>query len=226
MSEVRLCLPALTNPQAEQLKAQANKAFAAKDFAEATKLYTEAIALDPTNHVLYSNRSASKTGAKDYQGALEDADKCIELDPKFPKGFARKGAALHGLRKYPDAVMAYEEGLQVDEKSDVLKKGLAEVQRAMDNEAMGPGADMGMGKMFSDPQLMAKLAAHPKTKDFVNDPSFVAKIQQLQSSGGKADMASLFGDPRMLSVLGVLMGVDIVSVESKRKLTLGCYGAP
>lgn len=61
--------------QAEQLKAQANKAFAAKDFTEATKLYSDAIALDPTNHVLFSNRSAAKAGAKDYQGALEDADK-------------------------------------------------------------------------------------------------------------------------------------------------------
>lgn len=121
--------------------------------------------------------------------------------------------------------MAYEEGLQVDEKSDVLKKGLAEVQRAMDHDAMGPGGDMGLGAMFKDPQLMAKLAANPKTKDFVNDPSFVEKIKQLQSNGGKADMASLFGDPRMMSVLGVLMGVDIVS-ERVGWLTLGCYGAP
>lgn len=115
---------------------------------------------------------------------------------------------------------AYEEGLQADANSDILKKGLAEVRRAMDNEAMGPGGDMGLGKMFNDPQLMAKLAAHPKTKDFVSDPSFVQKIQQLQASGGKADMASLFGDPRMLSVLGVLMGVDIVS--SLNILSVSC----
>lgn len=63
--------------KANALKAQANAQFSAKNYPEATKLYGEAIALDPTNHVLYSNRSASRSGAKDYEGALEDAEKVI-----------------------------------------------------------------------------------------------------------------------------------------------------
>jgi len=58
---------------------------------------------------------------------------------------------------------------------------------------------------------MAKLQANPKTAEFMRDPSFAAKIAQLQANGGKADMQQLFGDKRMLTVLGVLMGVDIVS---------------
>jgi tetratricopeptide (TPR) repeat protein len=61
--------------QAASLKAEANKAFAAKQYLEATKLYSDAIAVDPTNHVLFSNRSASKLGQRDYDGALEDAEK-------------------------------------------------------------------------------------------------------------------------------------------------------
>lgn len=61
--------------QAEQLKAQANKAFSAKNYPEAIQLYSDAIDLDPTNYVLFSNRAAAKSGNKDYQGALEDADK-------------------------------------------------------------------------------------------------------------------------------------------------------
>jgi len=68
-------MSAAADPQANALKAEANKAFSAKDYPTATRLYSEAIALDPSNHVLYSNRSASKAGAKDYQGALEDAEK-------------------------------------------------------------------------------------------------------------------------------------------------------
>ena len=66
--------------KANALKAEANKAFSAKDYSTATRLYSEAIALDPSNHVLFSNRSASKAGAKDYQGALEDAEK-VSFDP-------------------------------------------------------------------------------------------------------------------------------------------------
>lgn len=81
----------------------------------------------------------------------------------------------------------------------------------MDAE-MGPGGpDMGLGQMFSDPQLIAKLENNPKTAAFMKDPSFAQKISALQASGGKADMQQLFGDQRMLTVLGVLMGVDIVS---------------
>lgn len=41
----------------------------------AIKLYSDGIAIDGSNHVLYSNRAAAKSGAKDYQGALEDAEK-------------------------------------------------------------------------------------------------------------------------------------------------------
>jgi stress-induced-phosphoprotein 1 len=115
--------------------------------------------------------------------------------------------------------MAYEEGLQVDESSDILKRGLDEVKRAMDAE-MGPGAgagmDMGLGQMFSDPQLVTKLQNNAKTRGFMQDPEFAQKVYALQASGGKADMTQLFGDKRMLTVLGVLMGVDIVSLAITR----------
>ncbi|KAK4686218.1 stress-induced-phosphoprotein 1, partial [Tremellales sp. Uapishka_1] len=197
---------------ADALKAEANKAFAAKDYPAATKLYTEAIAVDPTNHVLFSNRSASKAGQKDYEGALEDAEKTIELSPSFSKGYSRKGAALHGLRQYPEAVMAYETGLQADPDSALLKKGLAEVSKAMQTE---PDAmpDMGMGQMFADPGLFRKLESHPKTRDLMKDPGFAQKIRALQAGQGKADMGEMFRDPRMMSVLGVMMGIDMEAME-------------
>lgn len=137
---------------------------------------------------------------------------CIELDPKFVKGYARKGAALHGLRDFPEAVMAYEKGLQVEPNSDVLKRGLTEVKNAMDAD-FGPAGDMGLGQMFTDPNLMSKLESNPKTAEFMKDSTFRSRILQMQASGGKADMQTMFSDPRMLTVLGVLMGVDIVSVD-------------
>ncbi|WVR07290.1 hypothetical protein IAU60_004331 [Kwoniella sp. DSM 27419] len=197
------------------LKAEANKAFAAKDYAQATKLYSDAIQLDGENHVLWSNRSASKAGQRDWQGALEDAEKCITINPSFGKGHGRKGAALHGLRQYPEAVMAYEAGLQADPSSDVCKKGLADVKRAMESEAgspFGPGGDMGLGKIFSDPGMMSRLEAHPKTKEFMKDPAFRSSVSRLQATGGR-DMSTMMGDPRMLTVLGVMMGIDIDAME-------------
>ena len=61
--------------QANALKDRGNKAFAAKDYDSAIGFFTQAIALDPQNHVLYSNRSAAHAGKKAWNAALEDAEK-------------------------------------------------------------------------------------------------------------------------------------------------------
>ena len=58
--------------------------------------FSEAIELDPTNHVLYSNRSGAYASKKDFAHALEDANKTTEIKPDWAKGWGRKGAALHG----------------------------------------------------------------------------------------------------------------------------------
>jgi len=65
----------------------------------------------------------------------------------------------------------------------------------------------GLGGMFNDPQLIQKLAANPKTSKFLADPSFMMKLQQIKSNPN--DTQNIFQDPRMLQVLGVLMGVDM-----------------
>jgi len=51
-----------------------NKAFSAKEYDKAIDLFSQALALDPKNHVLWSNRSAAKAGKKDYDAALSDAE--------------------------------------------------------------------------------------------------------------------------------------------------------
>lgn len=58
--------------------------------------FTQAIELDPSNHVLYSNRSGAYASLKDYEHALEDANKVVEIKPDWSKGWGRKGTALHG----------------------------------------------------------------------------------------------------------------------------------
>ena len=141
------------------LKAQGNKAFAAKDWDTAIDLFTQAIHLDPQNHVLFSNRSAAYAGKKQWDDALKDADavrtpllpvarhpknrvlshplfffslgarQCIQINSNWGKGYARKGAALHGAHKWDEAIAAYEQGIKVED-SPALKKGLQEVMAA------------------------------------------------------------------------------------------------
>ena len=52
---------------------------------KAVECYTEAISLDPSNHVFYSNRSAAYAKDKKYEQALSDAKKCVELKPDWGK---------------------------------------------------------------------------------------------------------------------------------------------
>lgn len=61
--------------------------------------------------------------------------------------------------------------------------------------------------MFNDPNLIQKLASNPKTSSLLADASFMAKLQSIRQNPN--NMQELFNDPRMIQVLGVLMGVDM-----------------
>lgn len=58
--------------------------------------FSKAVEIEPSNHVLYSNRSGAYASLKDFDHALEDANKVTEIKPDWAKGWGRKGAALHG----------------------------------------------------------------------------------------------------------------------------------
>lgn len=195
-----------------ELKAQGNASFAAKDYDSAVKHYTDAIAAAEQSgekdglHVLYSNRSASYAGLKNWDAALKDAESTIETNPTFAKGYGRKGSALHGARKYDEAVAAFKAGLEKHPDDAALKKGLADVERAQNDNP----ADS-MGKLFKDPQMMEKLAANPKTAPLLSDAAFVQKLKDLQSGGGNPMM--MMQDPRMIQVMGVMMGIDLQAFE-------------
>lgn len=166
--------------------------------------------MTPENHVLYSNRSAAYASKRDYENALKDAEKTTELKPDWPKGWSRKGAALHGKRDLAGALEAYKKSSELDPNNAAVKKDIANIERALQTpeDPMGDPA-AGLGQMFSDPNLIAKLAANPKTSSFISDPVFMNKIQQIQRDPKSLNPQELTGDPRFLQVLGVLMGVDM-----------------
>ena len=156
---------------------------------------------------------------------------CIKVNPAWSKGYARKGAALHGQRRYDEAIAAYEEGLKLED-NPALRKGLQEVKDAKGThpstppppicppstdslvytiaaDERGDGAEaFGLSKLFADPNLLGKLATNPRTQKHLADPSFVQKIQLIQKNPSLAE-SMLSGDPRLIDVLGVLMGIDI-----------------
>lgn len=117
--------------KAADLKEQGTEAFKNKDFDKAVKFYGEAIAINNSDHILYSNRSAAYAGAKKYEEALTDGRKCVELKPDFAKGYSRVGFAQYHLDKFVDAKKTYQEGLSYDSESQILKTGLKDTERSL-----------------------------------------------------------------------------------------------
>lgn len=118
------------------MKEKGNEAFKAGKNAEATSVYSQAIKLDESNPILYSNRSAAYLKSGDANKALEDANKCLELNADFEKGYSRKGSALHVLKKYNEAIATFEEGLEKFPDNTVLKKQMesAKKEKALSKE--------------------------------------------------------------------------------------------
>ncbi|KAK5006101.1 hypothetical protein LTR28_006904, partial [Elasticomyces elasticus] len=124
---------------ADALKAEGNKLFAAKDFQGAVEKFSEAIKLQPDNHVLYSNRSGAYASLKDYTHALEDANKTVEIKPDWAKGWGRKGTAHHGEGDLVSAMDAFEKALELEPSNAQAKSGLDSVKRAIEDEAKADG---------------------------------------------------------------------------------------
>ncbi|KAJ2845769.1 Hsp90 cochaperone, partial [Coemansia brasiliensis] len=203
------------------LKTQGNAAFSSGNHEEAVKLFTQAIELDPTNHVLYSNRSAAFSSLKKYDEALKDAEKTIEIKPDWAKGYGRKGAALFGKQKYAEAYDVYEQGLKYDSNNAQLKKGLSDAEAAINKEAdgMGIGDIANQMKNVFQGDVISKLAANPTTASYIADPTFVAKIKEIQANPNK--MREYSDDQRITMAMFTLMGMgDMFSQMS------GAGGAP
>ncbi|KAK8250569.1 hypothetical protein HDK77DRAFT_461272 [Phyllosticta capitalensis] len=188
---------------ADALKAEGNKLFAEKKFPEAIDKFTQAIELDPQNHVLYSNRSGCFASMKDFEHAYQDAEKTTQLKPDWAKGWSRKGSALHGKGDLVNAVEAFEEALKLEPTNAQAKSGLDAVKRAIENE----DSSGGLGNMFNDPQLFQKLAANPKTSSLLADQEFMQKLQRIKQN--PQSVGAEMRDPRFLQVMSVLLGIDM-----------------
>jgi hypothetical protein len=106
---------------------------------------------------------------------------------------------------------AYEEALKLEPNNDQAKNGLAAVKRAIDAEARADGVKGdplgGLGGMFSDPQMIQKLASNPKTSALLADPQFMQKLQRLKDNPNA--IGEEMRDPRFLQVMSVLLGIDM-----------------
>ncbi|KAM9987449.1 hypothetical protein ACTFIZ_005181 [Dictyostelium cf. discoideum] len=189
--------------KATEFKNQGNAAFSSKDYNTAVKCFDQAIELDPSNHILYSNRSASLLALDKNEDALTDAKKAIELKPDWSKGYLRETNALYKLGRFPEAEKSAEAGLKIDPTNQQLEEALEDAQFATTG-AKDPAS--AMANLFSA-QNLTKLRFNPKTAPFFQQPDFVAIMDQI--SKNPSLFSQHIADQRFSTCLGVLLGVDI-----------------
>ncbi|KAL4437043.1 hypothetical protein ABPG75_004182 [Micractinium tetrahymenae] len=202
---------------AAALKAKGNAAFSAGHFAEAVEHFTAAIAADPANHVLYSNRSASHASMGSYAPALEDAKKTVELKPDWAKGYSRLGAAHYGLRHWDEAAEAYTKGLQLDPSNEQMKQGLQDARAAAANAAGSPAGPM--GGLFTQPEVLSRLATNPQTRAFLGQPDFMQMLQDINRN--PESMQRYLADERFQLALQVGLGMTVKEEEPSAAAAAG-----
>jgi len=117
------------------LKKLGNKAFGEKRYDDAIQLYSEALDLcDIDTHILFSNRSAARTGKGLFDEAIDDATKCIQMMPQWSKGYFRKGKALLSKEEFNQAYNEFYRGLKIDPNSEELQRVLNQTKLEL-----GPG---------------------------------------------------------------------------------------
>mmetsp|Transcript_0 Transcript_0/g.1 ORF Transcript_0/g.1 Transcript_0/m.1 type:complete len:672 (-) Transcript_0:99-2114(-) len=114
---------------AQEAKEKGNLALAGAQYDEAVIMYSIGIALDPRNHVLYSNRSAAHAHMRRFGKAKDNAAECVEISPDWWKGYVRLGQAVEMVDGAAAAFDVYMRGLRVSPGNPKLEGKLADVYR-------------------------------------------------------------------------------------------------
>lgn len=203
--------------EAEKLKQSGNSHMSSKDYDKAIDFYAQAIQLDDTNPVYFSNRAAAYTSKGDYLSAIGDSEQALTLDSSFVKAYHRLGCvsnnhvfrtagpefisafcihrhAHYCLADYSAAASAFEKGLKLDPNNANLKSGFDNAKaRMVDDDDDGPPP-------LEDPEPTSSAA----TAGARGMPDLASMASMFGGGGGGGggmpDLSSMMNNPAMMQM--------------------------
>lgn len=120
--------------KAEAFKEQGNAHYKNKEFAEAERLYRQAIETDPDNMIFHLNLASVSLEQGDLEASIAHCDKAIEVGKsvyagyeKIAKAYERKGNAYFKFKKYDLALQAYGKA-QIENSSSAVANQIKKVE--------------------------------------------------------------------------------------------------
>ncbi|KAJ7814106.1 putative stress-induced protein STI1 [Mycena olivaceomarginata] len=217
-SEAKSETSAADKAQAEQKKQTGNQLMSSKQYDKAIEAYTQAITLDPTNAIYYSNRAAAHSSKGDHPLRY----------PKFVKAYHRLGHAQYSLTDFRASADAFERGLKLDPNNAGLKSGLdnSKARIVPEDEDVPPlipdaattpsargagGAPGGMGGMAD---LLAGMGGGgggmPDIASLMQNPQMMAMAQQMMANGG---LANLMQNPSVADMMNRVQSGNMPSMD-------------
>jgi tetratricopeptide (TPR) repeat protein len=111
-------------------KAKGNRAFSEGRHEDAVRHFSACIAIDASNHVFWSNRSAAHAALCQWDAARRDALQTTVLAPEWAKGFARLGSASMGGEQFTDAKEAYARACKLEPDNEQYKQSMHAAEAA------------------------------------------------------------------------------------------------
>ena len=217
-----------TQEEEWQVQRDANKslgdaAFRSGNFAEAISHYSQALSLDPTHHLLLSNRSAAYLKQGERGKALHDAQACVEAKADFGKGYSRLAAALQSLGRWGPAKEAYEKVLELDKDNAVARKGLDDCKEHLKEQEQEEEAKLKETEEEKDPEqdLLAdffdevETVVKPKPKEDEAEEPNVIKEQKTDLGTPESQIARLLAPNYKWRNLNPFLVLDLEHTASE-----------
>lgn len=181
--------PRNTKKEAEEAKAAGNKAYSSRQFPEALRLYDQAIALNPTEIVYYTNKAAVlfETGANEdcvracEEGVRKGREAGAE-DAKIVKALVRKANALKRLNRHKVALESLLEAQRL-QNDPSLAAQIAELRALIPAEKPPAQSHSPPAQPYS-----------PPAQPYSEPTSLAAKAEQCNAEGSAAFKKRLYSE--------------------------------